>query len=128
MFLFVSCSLDDDSQSFYNEAIPIASITVPEVFEFGNVYPISVTYFRPTGCHIFNSFLFENNNNERTVILVNTVYQDQNCETFGPEEIIEEASFNFQVNEYGTHTFKFWQGEDANGNDLYYIVDIPVAE
>ncbi|OUR98095.1 hypothetical protein A9Q86_13625 [Flavobacteriales bacterium 33_180_T64] len=128
MFSLFSCSLENDNPSFSNEAIPIESVTIPEEFQFGQVYQIDVTYFKPSGCHVFNGFLFENNANERTIILVNTVHDDLDCETyaFGTNEV--EASFNYQVNDVGIHTFKFWQGKDDNGNDLYYIVDVPVIE
>jgi hypothetical protein len=39
-----------------------------------------------------------------------------------------DATFNFIVTSNGTYIFKFWQGEDDNGNDLYYIVEVPVVE
>ncbi len=128
MLSLCACSLDDETPRFFNEALPIVSVEVPETFVFGEVYPITATYLRPTGCHIFNSFSIDNDGTERTVFLINTVYQDQDCTTFTSGENEVEASFNFQVNDTGVHTFKFWQGQDENGVDLYYVVDVPVVE
>jgi hypothetical protein len=92
------------------------------------VFPIEVNYYRPTGCHIFNNFLVDNNDNESTVILLNTVYEDLDCETFGADSGLTQATFNYQVNTIETHIFKFWQGKDVNGSDLYLIVEVPVDE
>jgi hypothetical protein len=128
VFSMLSCNVSDQTQSFYTEIIPIESVTIPEEFQFGQVYEIGVTYFRPTGCHIFNNFYYDINENERTVAVINTVYDDQPCETFGAEENEVEVSFNFQVNSFDTYTFKFFQGQDDNDNDLYYIVEVPVVE
>ena len=128
MFSLFSCSISDDTQSFHTEILPIESVTIPEEFQFGQVYEIGVTYFRPTGCHIFNNFYYEINGNERIVAVINTVYEDQNCETFEQGENEVEVFFNFQVNSFDTYTFKFYQGQDDNENDIYYIVEVPVVE
>jgi hypothetical protein len=128
MFSLFSCSVSDDTQSFSTEILPIESVTIPEEFQFGQVYEISVTYYRQSGCHIFNNFYYEINENERIVAVINTVYEDSSCETFAPEENEVEVSFNFQVNSIDTYTFKFFQGQDDNGNDLYYIVEVPVVQ
>jgi len=128
LFSIFSCSVSDDVQSFRTEILPIESVIIPEEFEFGQVYEIGVTYFRPSGCHIFNNFYYEINENERIVAVINTVYDDSSCETFEAEENEVEVSFNFQVNSLDTYTFKFYQGQDENDNDLYYIVEVPVVE
>ncbi|WP_047549451.1 hypothetical protein [Psychroserpens sp. Hel_I_66] len=128
VFSVFGCSLDNDAINFYNEALPIESVNVPETFQFGQVYQIDVTYFRPTGCHIFNNFLVENDDNETTIVLLNTVYLNSDCQTFEANSNQTEASFNFQVNNIGTHVFKFWQGKDDNGSDVYLIVEVPVEE
>jgi hypothetical protein len=37
-----------------------------------------------------------------------------------------EETFNFYVTNTGNYIFKFWTGEDANGNDTFLEYDIPV--
>ena len=106
--------------------LPIESVTIPDEFVLGQVYTIYVTYLKPSGCHVFNEFYYVSDLNQRTVAVVNTVYPNDTCETFENEE--EEVSFNFMVNNNGTYIFRFWQGEDENGNDQYYIVEVPVVE
>ncbi|MEM5565576.1 hypothetical protein WNY78_10695 [Psychroserpens sp. AS72] len=126
--LLVSCTPDDSQLSFHTEVLPIESVTIPEEFQFGQVYEIGVTYFRPSGCHIFNNFYYDINDNERIVAVINTVYDDQPCDIYEQGENEVEVSFNFQVNSYETYTFKFFQGLDENDNDIYYIVEVPVVQ
>jgi hypothetical protein len=120
-----SCSVDDDVNDFYYEILPVESVEIPEEFVLGQTYEITVTYLRPTTCHVFNNFYYDSELNQRTVV-VTSVYQNNDCLVLIDEEV--EATFNFMVNSNGTYVFKFWQGEDENGNDLYYIVEVPVVE
>lgn len=122
----VSCSLgDDDYQKFHFEVLPIESVDIPNEFNLGETYPITVSYYRPSSCYQFNDFYYVSELNQRTVAVINTVYEDRVCTQV--EELVD-ATFNFIVNSNGTYVFKFWQGEDENGADLYYIVEVPVVE
>jgi hypothetical protein len=124
---FSSCSVEDDGPNdFYYEILPVESVDIPEEFVLGQTYEITVTYLRPTNCHIFNNFYYDSELNQRTVAVVTSVYPNNDCLVLIDEAV--EASFNFMVNSNGTYVFKFWQGEDENGNDLYYIVEVPVVE
>lgn len=123
----VSCSLEDDSPNdFHFEILPIESVDIPEEFNFGQTYEIQVSYLRPSGCYVFNDFYYTSELNQRTVAVINTVYPNQPCEIF--ENELVEVSFNFKVTSNGTYVFRFWQGEDENGNDMYFIVEVPVVD
>jgi hypothetical protein len=122
----MSCSLGgDDSTNFYYEILPIDSVDIPDEFTLGETYQISISYYRPSGCYIFNDFYYESHLNQRTIAVINTVYTDLSC-TQAME--LMTVSFNFKVNNNGSYVFKFWQGEDENGNDLYYIIEVPVVD
>ncbi len=122
----LSCSSDNDSSSdFFYETLPIESVIMPDEFQFGSTHEITMTYLRPSGCHVFNDFYYLTELNQRTIAIITTVFPDQQCETFENEEV--EATFNFRVNDIDPYVFKFWQGEDENGNDTYYIVEVPVV-
>ena len=125
MFSLASCSLDD-SNEYYNEILPIKSVVIPEEFVIGKVYPITVKYTRPAGCYAFYDFYYTRELNQRTVAVINSVFPNQNCGL--SEEAEVEATFNFKVTSNGTYVFKFWQGKDESGTDLYYIVEVPVVE
>ncbi|MBJ7879718.1 hypothetical protein [Gelidibacter salicanalis] len=125
MLALASCSIDD-SDDFYTKILPIESVAIPEEFVLGEVYPITVTYIRPAGCYVFFDFYYSRNLNQRTVAVINAEYPNQDCGLDIESEV--EATFNFKVTNNGTYVFKFWQGKDDSGTDLYYIVEVPVVD
>ena len=125
---FSSCSLDDSAnETFYLEVLPIESVEIPEYFVLGETYEVFVTYTKPNSCYYFNDFIYEIDGDERTVAIVNTVYLNSTTSCDGePEQVT--VSFDFLVNGSETYLFKFYQGEDENGEDQYYLVEVPVME
>ncbi|OZV70770.1 hypothetical protein [Winogradskyella aurantia] len=129
IFLFIlsslifSCDIESDSPNFSFEIVGIDSVETPELFIFAETYEISVTYIAPNGCYEFNDFIYDINGNERTIAVVNTVYDYSNCTT--AEESIT-VSFNFTVTSTETYLFRFYKGENEEGADEYHLVEIPV--
>lgn len=122
-----SCDLnDDDGTSYSFEILPVESVDIPEEFELGEIYPITVSYFRPSTCHAFKEFYYLKENNERTVAPITYVFDGNDCETL--EESLVESTFNFHVTSNGSYIFKFWQGEDDNGETQYLTIEVPVVE
>ncbi|RLD30135.1 MAG: hypothetical protein DRI75_01110 [Bacteroidetes bacterium] len=128
---FWSCSLDDSSnEDFHFEILPIESASVPTEMRFGEVYTIHYSYFRPSSCHFFNDLYYVAESNIRTIAVINIVLnanENNICESL--TNTLEEKSFNFVVNNIeGTYVFKFWQGEDENGQDIYLVYEVPVTQ
>lgn len=124
---YSSCSIDDgDDINFSFEILPVDSFVIPEEFRIGETYEITVNYIKPNSCYEFNDFYFLSNTNERTIAVINSIDNNLSC----PQTPIEdEATFNFFVNGLFEHyVFKFWQGTDAGGNDIFSIVEVPVVE
>ena len=126
LLLLASCSIDDDGTNYSFEVLPVESVDIPDEFEWGQTYPIKVFYLRPSTCHSFNEFYYLKENNERTVAPINYVVEGNTCT--GLEDTLVEATFNFIVTSYSSYIFKFWQGEDANGEDEYLIIEVPVID
>lgn len=124
--LFVSCSLDDDNDDYVLEILPIESVDIPDEFVLGEVYPITVQYYRPTDCHSFKNLYYDKNLNERTVAIISYNFLNDNCTDLTDELV--ETTFNFMVTGNGSYIFKFWQGEDDNGEDQYLEIEVPVVE
>lgn len=120
-----SCSLEDDGQRYYYEVLPVESFEVPESFVLGQTYEIKVTYKKPSNCHIFNGFYYEKDLNTRIIGIQTTVLDNDDCQDLENSEPIA-ASFDFQVVSNGTYIFKFYKGEDAEGNNIFEEVEIPV--
>ena len=127
--VFWSCSVDSaPSEEFHYEILPIRSVEMPGSVEYNQVYNINYTYLRPSTCHIYNDLYYVTDGVFRTVAVINTVINDNDtssCETLN--EVIEDNSFTFHVqNNAGTYIFKFWQGENEDGEDEYLIYEIPI--
>ena len=125
LLLFNACSLnDDDGIKFHYELLPIESVVIPDSFEMGETYPITIKYFRPTTCHAFDGFYYDKNLNIRTVAVRNAVVQKDNC-TELTNSLIEQT-LNFYVTNNGSYIFKFWQGKNDAGEDVFLEYEIPV--
>ncbi len=123
---FASCSVDDDnSADFSFEILPVESVDIPTEFTLGETYPITISYFRPTTCYAFNDLYYLKELNERTVAPINYVFNRNNCETLNDELV--EQTFNFIVTSNGSYIFKFWQGEDADGESQFLTIEVPVV-
>ncbi|WP_242092335.1 hypothetical protein [Aestuariivivens sediminicola] len=122
--LLVSCSIGDDSVNYDLEILPVESVDIPDEFEFGQTYPITVYYYRPTTCHAFRNFYYERDDNVRTVAPITYVDTKNNCSDL--TDNLVEATFNFIVTRNGSYIFKFWQGEDSSGEDLFLSIEVPV--
>ncbi len=127
---FSSCSLDDSGNSvgdFFFQYIPIEDVVMPVEFEFGQTYVIEYTYFRPSSCHFFNDLFYDIDLNVRTIAVINTVQVD-NGQCLDLQDELVTRTFNFLVQNTGTYQFRFWQGEDSNGEDVYLEIEVPVIE
>lgn len=123
-FLFSSCSLDD-GPNFYFLPLQITSAELPESFTLNETYEIRMTYFQPDSCTRFYNFKVRDEaTTVRNIVVFGVKRTDQeNC-----AEIIEEqtTSFNFIVKYTEPYTFRFWQGENENGEQQYLEVMVPV--
>lgn len=125
LFVF-SCSVDDNNDVTHFELLPVEDALVPNEFERGETYEITVYYIRPSSCHAYNDIYYIRESNERTVAVMTTVYQNTNgCETISDEL---DATFEFRAGNLDSYIFKFWQGEDDNGEDQYLIIEVPVID
>jgi len=123
--VFNSCTVDDTTADFRIEFLPIETVEIPTEFNFGETNTITVTYKRPTTCHSFSNFQYvPEDNNVRNVAVINFVRLGSDCETL--EDDFKSESFSFSVLYTQTYTFKFWQGKDDNGQDMYLVYEVPV--
>lgn len=121
---FSSCSIEDDSEDFYYEVMPIESVDLPENFVLGETHSIGVTYRRTSTCHVFFNFANTIDGNERTIAVVNRVLVEPTCDQDDTEVTI---NFNFTVSSNEPYVFRFFQGENEEGEDQYYMVEVPVV-
>jgi hypothetical protein len=129
LFTCVTLSLGscekDDAPNFHFVPLSIVSAELPEFFSLDQTYTIRVTFNRPDSCTNFSGFdVISKESAVRNVVVIGTNHYDQEGCT---QALIEETNvFNFKVIHNETYTFRFWQGEDAEGNQEYFEVLVPV--
>ena len=124
--LMTSCDIDDDV-NYHFEALQVKSVEMPEAFDYGQIYKIKVTYFRPDNCTFFEGFdVVKEDLTTRKVVTIGTVIEEEDECTGTGEDLV--ATFNFEVLYDQPYLFRYWTGEDANGDPTYLEISVPVNE
>jgi len=123
LLLTVSCS-DDDSSNYHYELLPVEEADVPDEFIYGQIYYITVKYIRPTECYVYNDVLYEYDYDARNIAVISTVVEDNDCEVIDSEE---ELTIRVQALQTSPYIFRFWQGDDDDGNPIYLEIVVPVV-
>ncbi len=127
LFLFNACTPDEGTE-YHLELVPIESVDIPTEFVLGQTYPITVRYSRPTTCHFFNNLYYEKNLNVRTIAVETAVEESNDCQELSGTSAIAEYTFNFMVTSNGSYIFKFYQGTDESGNNIFLEYEVPVLD
>lgn len=119
----LACSVEENPKQHY-EIVPVENFIVPDTFSFRQMHRIKLYYKRPTSCHAFNGFYFDQFENVRNVAIQCIVSNTTSCQpTF---EEAYEVSFEFYANNLQTYLFRFYKGRDNEGNAVFESVEIPV--
>jgi len=121
--IFVSCS-NDDGPTYHYELLAVEDVDLPDEFEYGKVYNVSLKYILPDDCYISSDVLYEYDLDMRNVAVISTVLDDKDC---FPVDFEDNISFKVKALQTETYVFKFWQGEDEQGEPIYLIKEVPVV-
>ncbi|UZO82032.1 hypothetical protein NBT05_06065 [Aquimarina sp. ERC-38] len=125
---FFNCSDSDDETQFFFERVPIESVELPEQLIRDKEVTLKVLYQRPSDCHSFNNFDYETNANQRTVTVINIVVEsDSICKGLSEKDIVE-LPLNFVAGNENSYVFKFWIGQNEEGEDTFETIEIPVVK
>lgn len=123
-----SCDVDDDNTNFHYETLEITDALLPEAFEYGELYTVEFKYLRPTNCHYYEGFDFQKTDKtERTIYAIGAVLDQTGCKEFANDSI-GTASFNFEVRYRDPYTFKFYSGDNEDGEKQYITIEVPVVQ
>lgn len=126
IFFLGSCSLEDDGESIMQNLAPVQSVELPESFEPGQTYNIGIIYRRPTSCHAYSGLDVARNGNE-IIIGVVTSYSSASSNCVETGNLEASATINFVAEREDFYIFKFWQGKNQAGNDIFLTVEVPVT-
>lgn len=122
---FISCDDDDDYHDYHLEYSEVISVNVPDEFEFGRTYRIEMTIELPNSCYFFyNQYDYFYEGTSRLIYPIVHVDDGIAC-----TPNIREVSFSIPVQALQSepYIFKFYQGEDADGQDIFLTVEVPVV-
>ncbi len=134
VFAFMSMSIlltttfsckDDDYETIQSvEKVAIDSVVIPkDTMQIYSIMPIT-TYSQFTeGCEGFYGYDYQRDNFSRYV----TSFKFKTDGTCGSTSIINASNINFQPQNTGVYTFKFWQGE-VNDEDVWLERTVVVTE
>jgi hypothetical protein len=103
------------------------SVDIPAEFTLGETYPITVHYTVPTSCYYFSSLYYDKDLNIRTIAIENAIAQRNNCQDLSAADGANTHTFNFYVTSNGSYIFKFYQGKDDQGNNIFLEYEVPVT-
>ena len=121
------CSIEDDDANFHFTSLEIVGAELPESFDYNRTYEILVNYIKPDSCTNYEGFdVVKDSLTVRNVVAIGSVRTDTDDCT---EESIEQtASFNFKVIYTDPYTFKFYTGDNSEGEAQYLEIVVPVNE
>ena len=97
---------------------------MPPSFLLGELYNIPITFELPDGCTQFETFQIVTISDTEREIVVIGARKDTGACTLQITEVTETLIFQVLFDQ--TYTFKFWQGDDANGDPQYLEIQVPV--
>ena len=123
----VSCNDDDDNYHEYHlEYVNVTSEDLPEVFVYGQTYRINFTAELPNSCYFnYNQYDYIYEGTARLIYPIAHVDDDVAC-----TPNIRETTYTIPVQALQSepYIFKFYQGEDADGQDIFLTIEVPVIE
>lgn len=127
-FIISSCSVDTGERYVY-QYVPIENVDIPDEFRIGETYPITMHYRLPTTCDFYSNMVYQKDLNVRTIAIQSgTIQGNSNCQTTPIDRPLSQTTFNFKVTNNGSYIFKFWQGQNDQGDNIFIEVEVPVVE
>lgn len=122
--LCLSCTGDSDNFIEFEELGAITAVEGPEQVSVGQTTEYVVTFKVPTTCHSFQRLDFAANATERVVAVVFAI-TDNACNPLG--NFTEEVTFNITPDGSGTILFKFFAGNDSQGQPTFIEKEVTVV-
>ncbi len=122
--VLVGCKDDDNYHDYHLEYAGVIGVDVPDEFVYGYTYRIRVTIELPNSCYYYyNQFDYFYEGASRLVYPIVHVDDGVAC-----TPNIREVTFSIPVQalQYEPYIFKFYQGQDDEGQDTFLTVEVPV--
>ena len=125
VFLLFGCSNDDDNYHEYHlEYKSVVSAELPDEFIYGRTYRINITIELPDSCYYYyNQYDYFYEGTSRLIYPIVHIDDGVPCT---PNSTETTFSIPVQALQNEPYVFKFYQGEDAEGQDMFLTIEVPV--
>jgi hypothetical protein len=127
LVIFSGCN-DDDQNNYHDyhlEYIGVIDAEVPDEFNYGSTYRIDVTIELPNSCYYYyDQYEYFYEGTSRLIYPIAHVDDGVAC---APDIRTTTFSIPVQVLQSEPYIFKFYQGEDADGQDIFLTIEVPVV-
>ncbi len=128
VFLLFGCSNDDNYNyhDYHLEYTGVISADLPDEFIYGLTYRINVTIELQNSCYFhYNQYDYFYEGTSRLIYPIAHVDDGVAC-----TPNITETTFSIPVQalQLEPYIFKFYQGEDADGQDMFLTIEVPVVQ
>jgi hypothetical protein len=120
----VSCSKDNGYPPIKLNVAPITILDVPQRFEFGKTYQLTVTYNLANSCFHFFDIDYEYNGTERNIKVL--VYENTGA-VCTQATVTEKQDIFVKVTQHEDYTFNIWKGKNQYGQDIIGKIVVPVT-
>jgi len=120
----LSCNDNDNDNDYHLEYVSVISADLPDEFIYGHTYRINVTIELPNSCYFYYGqydYFYEGSSR----LIYPIAHVDDGACT--PNIIETTFSIPVQALQHEPYIFKFYQGEDADGQDVFLIIEVPVV-
>lgn len=121
--LTVSCLDDEPVMNVSYQYRPIDSIQIDSIYPARQVTEIKTFFTTTNGCQQFFDYDYTILGNERTVSVITSEVQEAGCTEITE---VESAILRFSPTESGTYRFRFWNGKDADNQDIFIITEVQI--
>ncbi|MBU2948199.1 hypothetical protein [Zobellia uliginosa] len=124
-----SCSLDDDRVNFKYTTLNITNAMLPDTFELGQIYNVDVNFLRPDDCTLLEQFdvqrSFTDSSQIRTVSALGITLEKDKCTAVNDSL---QDNFQFEVLYTKPYIFRFYTGDNTEGEPEFLEIEVPVKE
>ena len=118
----ISCDMgNEDSTQFVLG--PVQDVTMASSYKVDSISEIMVRYKRPDDAHIFQGFYYQAIDSVRVVAIQ---YARLNQPNPGIDNEVYEVPLKFKPRQAGTYVFKFWDGENQDQTDHFFVAEAVV--
>ena len=124
VFFFTGCSVDDEpTPKLVYELVPIISTNLPEEFTSGETYDLRFTYSLPSSCHNYKGSTVEELDGGIGIGVIAYYNANKDCNEMTRTV---DTGIQFVAGKEEFYIFKFWQGQNEQGENQFFTVQIPV--